>query len=169
MCGRPAPAGIVGSALSRRSTIEALLAPATIHRIEPTRSSATKVSVIRRCPPIGLGDGDAPVGNVEDRIARDERCGVPVVPETEVYDIEDFGECCGVSFGGRLQIWVLDAHRMHRCRDMVEQGAGESGEVTSGVTSWRHPLVHLVDVDAVPFETGRGKRSEDVPGRSAAR
>jgi hypothetical protein len=94
---------------------------------------------------------------------------VPVVAETEVDDIQYFGELRCVSHGCRFQVGPLNWHRVHRCRNMLEQRTGEPDEVAGTITSRSHSLVHLVDVDAIPFEIGTGERAQDRPWCSAAR
>ena len=46
--------------------------------------------------PVDARDGDGAVGDVEDRVAGNERGGVTVRPEAEVYEVEALGKLARV-------------------------------------------------------------------------
>jgi hypothetical protein len=48
-----------------------------------------------------------------------------------VDDVHDLREFAPVAVGGCCQVWDVDRHRVHRCRNEVEQGGCQPGEVTS--------------------------------------
>ena len=117
--------------------------------------------------PVEAGDGDQPVGNLQDRVAGDQRGGVPVVAQPEVHQVEPGGQPAGVGGGRRLQVRVGDRHgnQAHR---QGSQDLAQMGQVALGVPVGRDPLVDLVDLDRAPEQVVFHELGQHEPGGLAA-
>ena len=119
-------------------------------------------------PLVGLGHADEVVRDVEHRVTRHERGGVPVGPEPEVQEVEARRQPARVGVGGGVDVFACDVHRLDPHGQPLDGGA-QVGEVPVRVVVGRDALVDLEHRHEVPLDVGVGEHARTSPRASGRR
>ena len=164
------PAGIVRSPVHSLASIAAFDAPVTTHMRSAALSIAARVRVMRRRPG-RPGHRDVPVRDVQHRVARRQRGGVPVLAEPEMHQIEPAvpampGDGPRVRLAGPARVPARHRHEVQvRVRQAgIPQDRGEPGGVAVRVAVRRLALVGLEHVDRGPREIQLDQAFEHLHG-----
>ncbi len=158
-------AGQVSSSAMTRARASPFSSPDTVTITRRARAMPEKVRVMRSC-------GLRPVGSTLVVTRRpgsassagelgEQRCGVAVVPETEVHDVEpaQLAQAQLVGVGPVLAPHgVVGVHRP----DTLEQRLSHEPVVRIDVVEWQTALVAPVEVDLPPVDLGAGVVGEPL-------